>query len=96
MMYRAMGLSEQLEKPENHAVIFGEALRLEDGLSGQLLELGKVLEGYVDEHQIEHIRLYAPAEDEQNAQLWEHLQYQQEEAPLELLLPEEIRKDGTQ
>lgn len=85
MSHRAFGLGEKLERPNHSAKIFAEAFQLEDSLA-KLLDESWHLDGYVDEHQIEHIRLYRTDADLEDPEQWEVLGYDEDEAPLELLM----------
>ena len=58
---------------------------MEDSLA-KLLNVNWHLDGYIDENQIEHIRMYRTAEDTESSQQWEILRYDEDEAPLELLM----------
>lgn len=84
MIHRAFVPSENLDKC-NKARIFGESFQLEDSLA-KLLDVNWHLDGYIDENQIEHIRMYRTAEDTESSQQWEILRYDEDEAPLELLM----------
>ena len=83
MMRRAFVPRENLDKHQKPK-IFGEPFQPEDSLT-KLLD-GWCLRGYIDKNQIEHIRMYAAAVDAESSQLWEILSYDQDEAPLELLM----------
>lgn len=82
MIHRAFGLSEYPDKC-NNVRIFGESFQLEDGLA-KLLDGSWHLDGYVDENQIEHVRIYRTAEE--SLEQWEILCYDEDEAPLELMI----------
>lgn len=84
MIHRAFVPSENLDK-RNSVRIFGESFQLEDSLA-KLLDGNWHLDGYIDENQIEHIRMYRTAEDSESSQQWEILSYDEDEAPLELLI----------
>lgn len=85
MNHRAFGLSENLDKCNDAARIFGESFQLEDSLA-KLLGENWHLDGYVDDSQIEHIRMYRTAEEVESSEQWEVLMYDEDEAPLELLM----------
>lgn len=84
MIHRAFVPSENLDK-YSKARIFGESFQLEDSLA-KLLDGNWHLDGYIDENQIEHIRMYRTDEDTESSQQWEILSYDEDEAPLELLI----------
>lgn len=84
MIHRAFVPSENLDK-YSKARIFGESFQLEDSLA-KLLDGNWHLDGYIDENQIEHIRMYRTDEDTESSQQWEILRYDEDEAPLELLM----------
>lgn len=88
MMHRAFVPRENLDA-YNHAKIFGESFQLEDSLAN-LLDGSWHLEGYVDEDQTEHIRVNRAAELEAGSEQWELFRYDEDEAPLELLLQDDI------
>lgn len=85
MSHRAFGLRENLERPNHSAKIFGEAFQLEDSLAKRFDESWH-LEGYVDEHRLEHIRVYRTDVESEDPEQWEVLDYDEDEAPLELLM----------
>lgn len=85
MMSKAFGLSVNIEKQKNYAKIFGESFQLEGSLL-RLLDDSWHLDGYVDEKQVEHIRIYKDVENSDGSELWEVLCYDEGEAPLELLM----------
>lgn len=87
MKHRAFDLGEHLEKSSTNAKIFGEAFRLDESLANRFDENCR-LDGYVDSNQIEHIRMYRTADDADCPEQWEVLPYRQDEAPLELLMPQ--------
>lgn len=76
MLFDVSELVDQLEKTY-----------LPEGESNKYMELGWHFETYTDEVNVEHIRVFrdaSPSADEE--ELWEHVTYQNEEFPLELLL----------
>lgn len=85
MMPKAFNLSGNIENQRNNAKIFGESFQLEDSLL-KLLDDRWHLDGYVDGKKVEHIRIYKDVEDPDGSELWETLCFDEEEAPLELLM----------
>lgn len=84
MVRRAFVPFDNLDE-RNGARIFGESFQLEDTLAKQL-EGSWHLEGYVDGNQIEHVRMYRMVDETDQSQQWEILRYDEDEAPLELLM----------
>jgi len=86
MIHNPERFDEGLQTPFPSAHIFGRPFRPEKGLVERLAPHRSV-EGYLDGDQVEHIRVYTCREtSELPEDLWEVLSYQDEEAPLELLL----------
>lgn len=88
MIHRAYGLRENAEKQNGNARIFGESFRLEDSLL-MLLDDNWHIDGYVDEQEIEHIRMYRVTDEAADPEQWEILRFEEDEAPLELLMLQE-------
>ena len=85
MIHRKGEFDGQWETERSPATIFGEGFSLESGLREQL-EPGWRLEGYIDSRYTEHIRITRKLEaGQQTEELWEALEYPEEESPLELL-----------
>lgn len=90
MFYGSLGLSENVTKEHSDVEIRGEAFPLEENLLEQMDD-GWKIETYLDNYQIEHIRVCkVPDVLQEETQLWDVFSFDGEEVPLELLLEIEL------